>query len=129
MPSPATKQVLPEVFDRLKTILKCYQDTLSSKTESDREYDLWSLKDIEVGQKKRHEMNFATIIIQKNYVGFYFMPVYTDPKLLDDLSGELTRLLKGKSCFHIKSLDPAMENHVREALEKGYNLYKAKGWI
>jgi len=32
---------------------------------------------------------------------------------------ELLKLLKGKSCFHIKQLDANLEKQIKEALEKG----------
>jgi len=41
----------------------------------------------------------------------------------------LLRLLKGKSCFHIKKLTPELLQQIAEALDQGYRLYQARGWV
>ena len=92
-------------------------------------YDLWSFKDLEIAGRKRKEVYFAGLIIQSSYVGFYYMPIYTDVSLKDVFKPELLKLLKGKSCFHVKKLDKELESQIAFALEKGYKLYKKRGWI
>ncbi|MCP4049961.1 MAG: hypothetical protein GY730_04565 [bacterium] len=57
------------------------------------------------------------------------MPVYTDTVLKEVFKPELLSLLKGKSCFHIKKIDPDLENQITDALKKGYDLYKKRDWI
>ncbi len=69
------------------------------------------------------------MIIQSKYVGLYYMPIYTDTSLREVFKPELLKLLNGKSCFHIKQLDAGLEKQIEEALEKGYALYKKRGWI
>jgi hypothetical protein len=115
-----TQTELVRVFSRLKNILKPYENPLVAKFDLDSKYDLWSVK---------KEVYFAGLIIQKDYVGFYFMPVYAEVEMKKLFRPELLRLLKGKSCFHIKALDAGLEARVREALEAGYRLYRQRGWI
>ncbi len=74
-------------------------------------------------------MFFAALIIQSNYVGLYYMPVYTNTEIKKVYKKELLATLKGKSCFHIKGLDKRMISQIREALEIGYNIYKKNGWV
>ncbi len=93
------------------------------------QFGLLSDKTIEVAGKKRDDVYFAGILVQKGYVGFYFMPVYADPALKKDLHPDLVKCLKGKSCFHIKKNDPVLMQHIKEALKTGYDDYKKKGWI
>lgn len=123
------QEELVTTFKRLKVLLKKYEDPLKPKFDLDSKYDLWSIKDVEIAGRKRKEVYFAGLIIQSSYVGFYYMPVYTDTKLKDVFGPELLKLLKGKSCFHIKTLDAKLEHQVADALEKGYRLYKERGWI
>ena len=120
---------LVTIFERLKNKLKKYEHALTAKIDLDGRYDLWSIKDVVVGGKKKKEIYFAGVIIQKNYVGLYYMPVYTDIELKSIFKPELLKLLKGKSCFHIKKLNDALEEQIDEALEQGFELYKAQGWI
>jgi hypothetical protein len=120
---------LIRIFKELKFILKKYEDPLKPKFDLDSKYDLWSFKDVEIAGRKRKEVFFASIIIQSSYVGFYYMPIYTDTNLKDVFKPELLKLLKGKSCFHIKNLDLKLKQQIIEALERGYKLYKKRGWI
>ncbi len=120
---------LIKIYKRLKKILKKYEKPLKSKMDLDSKYDLWSIKDVEFAGRKRKEVFFAGLIIQSKYVGFYYMPVYVDTSLKKVFKPELLKLLKGKSCFHIKSLDGKLEKQIDSALKKGYAMYKKRGWI
>jgi len=126
---PMTQEKLVAIFNRLKKILKRYEDPLKPKLDLDSRYDLWSFKDIEIAGRKRKEVYFAGLIIQSKWVGFYYMPIYTDTDLADVFKPELLNLLKGKSCFRIKELDEELEALIDDALKKGYELYKPRGWI
>jgi len=42
---------------------------------------------------------------------------------------DLRKLLKGKSCFHIKKLDENLVNQIETALKEGLNYYKMQGAI
>ena len=97
---------LNTIFQSLKDLLSPYAPPLVPKMDDASHYDLWSIKDLVIEGRKRKEVYFAGLIIQKGYVGFYFMPVYADTDLKAVFAPELLKLLKGKSCFHIKKLDP-----------------------
>lgn len=120
---------LVKIFKRLKKILKKYENPLVPKFDLDSKYDLWSKKDVVIAGRKRKEVYFAGLIIQSNYVGFYYMPVYVKAEMKKVFKPELLGLLKGKSCFHIKKLDHTLERQIKDALRKGYALYKERGWI
>jgi len=121
---------LYQIFQRLKAALTMFEKpTMVPKIDLDSRYELWSQKDVVINGRRRREVFFAALIIQSNYVGFYFMPVYIDTSLKEVFAPELLKLLKGKSCFHIKQLDENLENRIFDALRKGYDLYKQRGWI
>jgi hypothetical protein len=123
------QEKLVEIYNRLKKILKEFEDPLKPKFDLDSKYDLWSFKKVEIDGRKRKEVYFAGLIIQSKYVGFYYMPVYVDTDLKDVFEPELLNLLKGKSCFHIKNIDNKLERQIKKALKIGYDLYKKRGWI
>jgi hypothetical protein len=118
-----------EIFQQLRKILKKYEPPFVAKSDYDSRYDLWSIKDVEIAGRKRKEVFFAGLIIQSNYVGFYYMPAYTHAEIKKIFKKELLSTLKGKSCFHIKKLDKTLVAQIREALEAGYKLYKKNGWV
>ena len=123
------QEKLVAIYNRLKTVLKRYEDPLEPKFDLDSKYDLWSFKDIVILGRKRKEIFFASLIIQSSYVGFYYMPIYVDTDLADVFDPELLKLKKGKSCFHIRKLDDELEKQIVNALDVGYDLYKKRGWI
>jgi hypothetical protein len=123
---------LDEIFDRLQALLGEYAPPLAARSGSvkgKRDYQLWSERPVVVAGRKRKEVYFAGLIGQKGYVGFYFMPVYTHEDRRALFAPELLELLQGKSCFHVKRLDPALERHVRDALARGFELYRERDWV
>ena len=120
---------LLDIFGRLRALMKKYEDPLKPKFDLEGRYDLWSFKDVEIAGRKRKEVNFASLIIQSRWVGFYYMPIYTDKTLKEFFPLRLLSLLKGKSCFRIKELDEELEQQIDDVLERGYRLYQQRGWI
>lgn len=120
---------LVPLFESVKRLLTPYAAGLVSRRDEPGYYDLWSEKEVEVAGRARSEVFFAGLIIQKSYLGFYFMPVYTDADLSAVFGDELLSLKKGKSCFHIKELTPALEQQIEAALAEGYRLYEDRGWV
>lgn len=90
---------------------------------------LVSRKSLVIEGRKKDEMWFAGILIQKGYVGFYYMPVYANPDMKKVFKPELLKCLKGKSCFHIKKNDPVIMAQIKESLKIGYDMYKERGWM
>jgi len=126
---PLSQEELVDIYTGLKKILKKYEGPFRPKLDLDSRYDLWSFKNVEIAGRKRKEVFFASIIIQSTYVGFYYMPIYTDEELKDVFKPELLKLLKGKSCFYIKELTPEIVSQIEKALEIGYKLYKKRKWV
>ena len=127
--SPGQPGLVP-IFDQIKKLISAYaKGHLMESGNQPGGYSLLSDKTVEVAGRQRNDLFFAAALVQKGYVGFYFMPVYTDPSLKNQLHPDLVKCLKGKSCFHIKKNDPALMQHIKDALKTGYEDYKAKGWI
>ena len=120
---------LKSIFDQLKPILNKYEPPLTASHDFDSRYELWSEKEIELNGKKRDKVFFASIIIQSNYVGLYHMPYYADTEVRKNVKPELLKLLKGKSCFHIKNLDQKLLKQIKATLENGFKVYKKREWI
>lgn len=118
-----------EIFDQIQSLMKKYEPPFVARSDFESRYELWSEKEIEIAGRKRKEVYFAGLIIQSNYVGFYFMPVYADTTLKEVFGEELLSTLKGKSCFHIKKLDKKLLSQIKNSLEIGFKLYKNRGWV
>lgn len=117
------------LFDELKPLLEPYEVRYAPRVEEPGRYELWSEVNIAPPGKPPHPVFFAGLVIQKSYVGFNYMPVYTDPDIAARLGADLMKTLKAKSCFHITHLTPELRDQIAEALDVGSNLYEAKGWV
>lgn len=119
-----------EIFQTIRASLQPYATVgFSNRVNSETSFDLWSDKNVVIEGKQRNEVFFASVIIQKGHVGFYHMPVYTEPDMKKIFGPDLLKLLNGKSCFHINKLDDALMLQIEEALAAGFKLYKEKGWV
>jgi hypothetical protein len=126
---PVKNPDLLPLFEELKALVAPYAEHFVARRDEPGYYDLWSAKDVVIEGRPRKEVFFAALIVQKSYVGFYFMPVYADGDLSALFGPELLATLKGKSCFHIKRWTPEIADQMRTALRAGYELYSARGWV
>lgn len=117
------------IFTSLKELVASYEGPLVPHIDIEGKYDLWSEKPVVIAGRERSEVFFASLIIQSSYVGFYFMPVYTDTSLEEVFSQRLLACKKGKSCFHIREDDKELLEDVLKALRIGYELYEKRGWV
>ena len=122
-------QLVP-IFEEIKKMLAPYEKgTLKLFGGSGGKVGLVSKKPVEILGRKRDELWFAGALVQKGYVGFYFMPVYGEPSLKKLIKPELLKCLKGKACFYIKKFDKEIFSQIKEALAIGYTAWHKRGWI
>jgi hypothetical protein len=122
------EKLLP-LFAELKGLLQPYAKRLTVRKDEPGYFDLWSEKDIVIDGRRRKEVFFCGLIIQKSYVGFYFMPVYAADDLATVFGPELLAALRGKSCFHIKRMTPELSDQIVIALAAGWRLYEDRDWV
>lgn len=118
------KTDFPAVFEELRKILQPFAPKLTVKTDTADVYYL----DGPYSEKWGKELYFGSVNIQKNYVSFYFMPVYMYPDLLDNVSPELKKHMQGKSCFNFKQVEPALVRELKALVTKGYNRFKKEAY-
>jgi hypothetical protein len=117
------------LFRQLREKVATYSPLFDIRIHNERRYELWLEKNLLIDGRKRKEVVFASLIIQKDIVGFYFRPVDAKPELTKAFSPELAKLLKGKSCFHIKKLVGSLLEKIEKALEVGFTLYLERGCV
>lgn len=125
------------IFLKIMEILQKYSKNfiakdqyLGSKAKMQKPaYHLYGSKEVSVYGRKAQPTYIAGVIQQKNYVSFYFSPVYSHPNLFQEISLDLKKLLKGKSCFNIKKISPGLLEEIEKILMIGINIYKKIGWI
>lgn len=123
---------LDAIFDRLDASLRRYAPPLVVReggTPGKRNVHLWTGKEVEIAGRRRRDVYFGGAVVQKGYVGLYFMPTYTDVEQESLCAPDLLALRRGKSCFHVKRLDDGLAAHVDDALARGFELYRERGWV
>jgi hypothetical protein len=123
---------LDAIFDSLAEALLRHSPRLTVREDASslkRNLQLWSERAVEIAGRRLSEVYYGGAIVQRGYVGFYLMPVYTHAEQESLFAPELLSLLKGKSCFHVKRLDESLLAHVEDALAKGLELYRERGWV
>lgn len=126
---PVKNPELLPLFDTLRKLLEPYSKHFTVRRDEPGYYDLWLERELVIEGRKRKEVFFAGLIIQKSYVGLYYMPVYTDEEVARFFGEELLATRKGKSCFYIRRLTPALEAQIVDALDRGLDLYRERGWV
>lgn len=112
-----------EVFSELAKMDAFNEGTLKHKTkEGQIEYS--GTFEVMQGKQKVDGHYFASIVEKPKDVRLYFFPIYTHKESFPSLSEELGKMLKGKSCFHIKKLDDGLKKEIHNLLNLGLELYK-----
>jgi hypothetical protein len=120
---------LKTIFDEIKPFMAAYQPPLVAASNYESRYELYTDKPFVFEGRKKTNISFAGLIIQSGYVGLYFMPIYTNIKLKEEISPELLKLLKGKACFHIKKTTPDLLKQIRKIIKLGFEKYQENGWL
>lgn len=122
------KKEVDWILDFLKHVLRKRQPELKEKTSEKGFLEFFGTKEVMQGKQKVDGHYFAGLVAKPKDARFYFFPIYTHAQAFS-LSPELKKALKGKSCFHIKSLSEEMEQEISAMIHKGVELYRADGLI
>jgi hypothetical protein len=120
-----------EIFYHIQQMLKPYNKKRSLVLHDDKpsQAHLVSHKPVEIDGKKRNELWFASAMVQKGYVGFYYSPRYVNGDLKKHFSDAFVKCLKGGGCFYIKKNDPLLMADIKKAIRLGYEACIEKNWI
>jgi hypothetical protein len=104
------------VFQRLRGMLEPYARKMHTSADSEGLYGV----DMAPEDERNPTTWFAGVRRGKQYVSYYFMPVYVDPALLDDVSAGLKKRMQGKSCFNFRSIDEELFGELEALTKRGY---------
>ncbi|MBR9860467.1 hypothetical protein GYB22_06900 [bacterium] len=110
------------LFKELSDILKEQIPPLRIRKESDESMEVCGTKERMQGKQKVDGYYFASLVQKPKDVRLYFFPIYTHVDHFS-LTADLKKFLKGKSCFHVKNLDPELKKEIQEMVKKGIELY------
>lgn len=91
------------IFRALKKIMASVAPELRVKDDTATNYQLITRSASWKGQPM-----FFGAVMRKSYVSYHLMPVYWKPALLEGLSPQLRKRMRGKSCFNFRKVEPAL---------------------
>jgi hypothetical protein len=114
------KDALPDIFEKLRAILKKQEKKCVVQKDTETDYYL----NTEKLDQKRRSLFFGAVSIKKSYVSLYLMPVYCFSDMHDGISPELKAHMQGKSCFNFKTVEPALFKELAALAKEGAERFK-----
>ncbi len=130
------EETLQELFGKLKKLLEknsagleMRKSVIGSQAKGSKPaLHLYGKEPVAIMGRKPQQTYLAGITMQKNFVGLYIMPIYSHTQLTRNLSPQLRKMLKGKSCFNVNQADSAILSEIDKLLKEGKAIYKKQGW-
>lgn len=128
---PLTAEAKSTIITLLKKIMEEHCPPLVIKSKSKDGMEVIGNVPTPYGYKKEMipGMYFASALVRKDNVSFYFFACYTHPKEFEKVAPTVMKCLDGKSCFHFKKEEQAVEKELRAMFKKGIEAYRKQGWI
>lgn len=127
---PITPETKNNIFSLLKKVMEENCPPLVISKNSKDSIEVIGNIPTPYGSKKVivRGMYFASALIRKDNVSFYFFPIYYHEKDFKKLIPTLLKCLDGKTCFHFKKEEEVIEKELRAMFKKGIEMYKKQGW-
>jgi hypothetical protein len=124
------KTDLVEIFQTIRANLQPYTaNGFVSRLNTDTAYDVWGTKEIDIADKKRDVVCFASVKIANDHVAFCLMAIQEQFELKNLIHEDLLEFLDGDVCFKITELDDNLTSHISDALVAGFTYFKQQGWV
>lgn len=109
--------------------LKAHEGALKVSAETDVKFEVIGTFEIMQGRQKVPGHYVASVIPKPKDIRLYFFPLYTHKDQMGELPEPINKMLKGKTCFHVKKMDADIEAKFKAMIDKGVALYKEDGLI
>lgn len=120
---------IKQIQEILSGLLKEHIGPLRIRKENKQVLELCGTIETMQGKQKVDGIYFASVVPKPKDIRLYFFPIYTHKDAIGFLSEDLSKMLKGKSCFHIKRLDDTLIQEISTMISKGVSTYQAAGWL
>ena len=118
-----------EIKEKLKKILEGHPKSLRVKVDKPNNFEMSGTIEAQQGKKMVDGIYFSSLVPKEKDCRFYFYPAYTHAEAFEDISDEMKKFKKGKSCFHVKYLDKALEAEIKKMVKTAVKLYKKDGLL
>jgi hypothetical protein len=119
---------ISEIRTFIEGLLRSHCPPLLIRKEGELGLEAAGTKEAMQGKQKVDGYYFASTVQKPKDLRFYFFALYTDPELFS-ISEELSKMLKGKTCFHLKKLNDALKQEISEIVLIAVKRYQEKDLI
>ncbi|TNE62508.1 MAG: hypothetical protein EP344_05000 [Bacteroidetes bacterium] len=120
---------LAQIQTTLQQILRAHTPPLQVRQDNSATFEVAGTKPAMQGKQQVDGYYFASVVPKPKDIRLYFFPIYTHADQFAAIPESLRKCLKGKSCFHIKKLNPELERAIADMVQKGVELYVQDGLI
>lgn len=121
-------ETVQEIQSALQESLKKHIGALKIRKDNENAFEVCGTIEAMQGKQKVDGFYFASVVPKPKDCRLYYFPIYTHVDEFE-ISPELKKMLKGKSCFHIKKLSPEILSEIDDMIAKGIDLYQKDGLI
>lgn len=112
----------------LRGLLSKHIPPLQVRKDNASVFEVAGTKEAMQGKQKVAGFYFASIVPKPKDIRLYYFPIYTHVDCFS-ISPELKKCLKGKSCFHIKSLSKSQLSEIDNMIARGVEIYHTNDLI
>jgi len=114
---------LQEIEAFIRQLLLAQSPTLRMRKNESDVLEACGTKEAMQGKQKVDGFYFASVMPKPKDIRFYFFPLYTHSNEFS-LSSELQKMLKGKTCFHLKMLNEALQTELSLLVSQAIKIYQ-----
>ena len=111
----------PETFAALRAILEPHAKRMTVTVDEPGHYQLASPT---MTDRTGRLLFCASVQINKNYVSYHLMPLYSSKALRDSMSPSLRKRMQGKSCLNFTTIEPEQLKELTAITRKGIAGFK-----
>mgnify|MGYP001084201968 CR=1 FL=1 len=117
------------IHNQLVELLKNHLGPLRITSDKKEKFEVSGTIPAMQGRQKVDGFYFASVVPKTKDVRLYFFPIYTHKVEIGELSENLKKALKGKSCFHIKKIDDEFKSELKNLIDKSIKVYQNHGLL
>jgi hypothetical protein len=128
---PLTPEEKKAIFDPIKSVMLKYSPPMVISKNEPHVFEMIGNKEVPYGYRKEivPGMYFASIVIRKDMISFYFFPIYFHTKDFIGLIPSMEKYLKGKTCFNFKKAEQVNVKELDALLKKGTVAWLKNGFM
>jgi hypothetical protein len=124
------KNETEETFNLLVGLMRKHATSLEVKVKTKTHFELWTTREALMKNfKRKRGLLFISLIINQEFVGFYFQPLYFDHSLAAEIPQGLLSFRKGLTSFHFNALTASQLLEVELLIILGLSFYKKQNWL